>query len=64
VTRFAIATGRAVRDPTADLRGALTPIKVTNRAAITEPRQACAPRSATKLARPTSARSEWMSGAA
>jgi integrase len=39
VARYAIATGRAVRDPTADLRGALAPIKVTNRAAITEPRQ-------------------------
>src|SRR5437016_13513425 len=39
VVRHAIATGRAERDPTGDLRGALTPIKVTNRAAITEPRE-------------------------
>ncbi len=39
VCRFAIATGRADRDPTQDLRGALTPLKVTNRAAITEPRR-------------------------
>jgi integrase-like protein len=39
VARYAIATGRAVRDPTGYLRGALAPIKVTNRAAITEPRQ-------------------------
>jgi integrase len=38
VVRYAIATGRAARDPTADLRGALAPIKVTNRAAITDPR--------------------------
>ncbi len=39
VVRYAIATGRAERDPTGDLRCALTPIKVTNRAAITEPRE-------------------------
>ena len=39
VVRYAIATGRAERDPTGDLRGALAPIKVTNRAAITEPRE-------------------------
>ncbi|HEY4339488.1 MAG TPA: integrase arm-type DNA-binding domain-containing protein [Steroidobacteraceae bacterium] len=39
VVRYAIATGRAERDPTADLRGALVAVKVTNRAAITEPRQ-------------------------
>ena len=37
--RYAIATGRAERDPTADLRGALAPVTVTNRAAITEPRE-------------------------
>lgn len=38
VFRYAIATGRAERDPTPDLRGALkTPI-VKHRAAITEPR--------------------------
>ena len=39
VLRYAIATGRAQRDPTADLRGALAPIKVTNRAAVTDPRE-------------------------
>ena len=37
VLRYAIATGRADRDVTADLRGALTPVKVTNHAAITDP---------------------------
>lgn len=39
VFRYAIATGRAERDPTADLRGALAPIKVTNRAAVTDPKE-------------------------
>jgi integrase len=39
VLRYAIATGRAERYPTADLRGALAPIKVTNRAAVTDPRE-------------------------
>lgn len=37
VFRYAIATGRASHDPTADLRGALAAVKVTHRAAITEP---------------------------
>lgn len=37
VLRYAIATGRAEHDVTADLRGAITPLKVTNRPAITEP---------------------------
>jgi len=37
VLRYAIATGRAERDITADLRGALTSLKVTNYAAIIEP---------------------------
>ncbi|MGH8268809.1 MAG: tyrosine-type recombinase/integrase [Steroidobacteraceae bacterium] len=37
IFRFAIATGRAERDITADLRGALAPVVVTNRAAITDP---------------------------
>lgn len=37
VLRYAIATGRADRDPTADLRGALAPIVVTSRAALTDP---------------------------
>lgn len=35
--RYAVATGRAPRDPTVDLRGALSPIIVKNRAAITRP---------------------------
>lgn len=37
VIRYAIATGRAERDPTVDLRGALTPLKVESHAAITDP---------------------------
>lgn len=37
VLRYAIATGRAERDVTVDLRGALIPFKVKNHAAITEP---------------------------
>lgn len=37
VFRFAIATGRAERDPTADLRGALAPVAAKNHAAIVEP---------------------------
>jgi integrase len=37
VLRYAIATGRAERDPTADLRGALTPLVVENHASITDP---------------------------
>jgi integrase len=37
VFRYGIATGRAERDPTADLRGALAPVVTTNRAAITDP---------------------------
>jgi integrase len=40
IFRYAIATGRAERDPTADLRGALTPLKVRNRAALTDPKRA------------------------
>ena len=39
VIRYAIATGRAERDPTAELRGALAPVRVTNRAAVTDPRE-------------------------
>jgi integrase len=39
VFRYAIATGRAERDPTQDLRGALAPIVVTNHAAISEPKK-------------------------
>lgn len=37
VFRYAIATGRAERDITADLKGALAPVTSTNRAAITDP---------------------------
>jgi len=37
VFRFAIATGRAERDPTADLRGALPAAKAKHMAAVTEP---------------------------
>lgn len=37
VFRYAIATGRAERDVTADLRGALAPVRVTHHAAIIEP---------------------------
>jgi integrase len=37
IFRYAISTGRAERDPTADLRGALAPVVVKNHAAITEP---------------------------
>ncbi|MCL2009681.1 MAG: site-specific integrase [Synergistaceae bacterium] len=37
IFRYAVATGRAERDPTADLRGALQPLKSKHRAAITEP---------------------------
>ena len=39
VFRYAVATGRALRDPTQDLRGALAPAVTTHRAAITEPRR-------------------------
>lgn len=37
VFRYAIATGRATRDPSNDLRGALKPITRTHRAALTAP---------------------------
>jgi integrase len=37
VFRYAIATGRAERDPSADLRGALSPTKSKHMAAITSP---------------------------
>jgi len=39
IFRYAIATGRATRDITSDLRGALAPVVVENRAAITEPQK-------------------------
>ena len=37
VLRYAIATGRAERNPVTDLRGALPPVKQTHLAAITDP---------------------------
>ena len=39
VFRYAVATGRAQRDPTGDLRGALAPVKGEHFAAITDPRR-------------------------
>jgi len=39
VFRYAIATCRAERDPSADLRGALTPVKHGRMATITEPKK-------------------------
>ncbi|SFI70752.1 integrase arm-type DNA-binding domain-containing protein [Nitrosomonas sp. Nm34] len=39
VFRYAIATGRADRDPSGDLRGALPPVKGTHFAATTEPKR-------------------------
>lgn len=37
VFRYAIATGRAERDPSSDLRGALCPVVTISRAAVTDP---------------------------
>ena len=39
VFRYAIATGRAVSDPSRDLRGALPPVKPQHLAAVTEPKR-------------------------
>jgi len=39
VFRYAVATGRAERDPAADLRGALKPVQTINRAALTDPKK-------------------------
>ncbi|HKB59530.1 MAG TPA: integrase arm-type DNA-binding domain-containing protein [Gallionellaceae bacterium] len=39
VFRYAIATGRAERDPSPDLKGALPPVKETHHAAITTPKE-------------------------
>lgn len=39
VFRYAIATGRAERDPAADLRGALPPVKQAHHASITNPKR-------------------------
>lgn len=38
VFRYAISTGRAERDPAADLRGALPPAKETHHASVTDPK--------------------------
>jgi len=40
VFRYAIASGRAERDPSADLRGALAPVEAQHHAAITDPAEA------------------------
>lgn len=42
VFRYAVATGRAERDPSGDLRGALPPVKSQHFAAVTEPDQTAA----------------------
>jgi len=42
VFRYAVATGRAERDPSGDLRGALPPVKSQHFAAVTEPDQIAA----------------------
>jgi integrase len=39
VFRYAVATGRAERDPSGDLRGALAPMKHTHFPAVTEPKE-------------------------
>jgi integrase len=39
VFRYGVATGRCVRDPSGDLRGALPPVKGQHFAAVTEPAQ-------------------------
>lgn len=39
VFRYAVATGRAERDPSGDLRGALPPVKSNHHASITDPKQ-------------------------
>jgi integrase len=38
IFRYAVATGRAERNPSADLRGALTPVKEKRYASITDPK--------------------------
>lgn len=42
IFRYAIVTGRADRDPTADLKGALAAVPTTNRAALTDPAEVAA----------------------
>ena len=43
VCRYVVATGRAARDVTADLRGALPPVQQKHMAAITDPKQVADP---------------------
>lgn len=42
IFRYAVATGRAERDPAADLKGALTPNKTKHHACLTAPREVAA----------------------
>src|SRR5574337_1929891 len=42
VCRYAVATGKALRDPTGDLRGALPPFRPKHMAALTEPAEVAA----------------------
>jgi len=42
IFRYAVATGRAIRDPSGDLRGALPPARHENFASITDPAQVAA----------------------
>lgn len=42
IIRYAVATGRAKRDPTGDLRGALAPVVSRSRAAVTTPEEIAA----------------------
>ena len=42
VFRYAVATGRAERDPVADLKGALPPATPVHRAAVTDPKEVTA----------------------
>ncbi|MBE0597933.1 MAG: integrase arm-type DNA-binding domain-containing protein [Desulfuromonadales bacterium] len=37
IFRYAVSTGKAERDPTADLRGAIPPVKTAHHAALTDP---------------------------
>ena len=61
VFRYAVATGRAERDPAADLRGALPQPQEKHMAAITEPAKVCllytspSPRDSTSSRMPSSA---------
>jgi integrase len=39
ILRYAVSTGRADHDPSRDLRGALAPVQVEHRAAVTDPKK-------------------------